>query len=81
MDGTTSPTDMRNPCRDYRRIEDAIRFIDRHHLAQPSLDDIAAAVNVSPYHFQRLFTRWAGVSPKQFLGYLTLSHARARLED
>ena len=80
MDGTTSAPEMRNQCLDYARVEDAIRFIDHHRLEQPSLDEIAAAVNASPYHFQRLFSRWAGVSPKRFLGYLTLTHARAALE-
>ncbi len=81
MDGTTSPPDMDARCQDYRRIETAIRFIDDHRLDQPTLDEIAAAVNISPYHFQRLFTRWAGVSPKRFLSFLTLAHARAVLED
>src|SRR5690606_29901193 len=48
---------------------------------QPDLDRIAAAVNVSPFHFQRLFVRWAGVSPKQFLRCLTLEHARRVLAN
>lgn len=64
---------------DYRRIERAVRFIAENRREQPGLDDIARAAHVSPYHFQRLFTRWAGVSPKRFLGYLTLEHARAML--
>lgn len=65
---------------DYRRIERAIRYIADHRLDQPDLDAIAAAAHVSPYHFQRLFTRWAGVSPKRFMGFLTKEHARAMLE-
>lgn len=65
---------------DYKRVEAAIRYIEEHRLDQPSLEDIARAVNLSPYHFQRLFTRWAGVSPKRFLGFLTYSHARTMLE-
>jgi len=65
---------------DYRRIERAVRFIADHRREQPGLDDIAQAAHVSPYHFQRLFTRWAGVSPKRFLGYLTMEHARSMLE-
>ncbi len=65
--------------RDYARIARAIEFIAAHGLRQPSLDEIAAAVNTSPYHFQRLFTRWSGISPKRFLGYLTLDHAKRAL--
>jgi len=61
---------------DYRRIEHAIRYIVENRLEQPDLDQVAAEVGLSPYHFQRLFTRWAGVSPKKFLSYLTLQHAR-----
>ncbi len=65
---------------DYRRVERAIRYIAENRRDQPSLDAIAEAAHVSPYHFQRLFTRWAGVSPKKFMGYLTLGHARTMLE-
>ena len=66
---------------DAKRIADAIMYLERHYRAQPSLDEVAAAVGLSPYHFQRLFRRWAGVSPKRFLQYLTLEHARAALEE
>lgn len=65
---------------DYNRIEKAIRFIQDNRLDQPDLDQIAEAVGLSPYHFQRLFVRWAGVSPKKFLGALTLAHARELLK-
>ena len=65
---------------DYARIERALRYICENFRDQPGLDDIAAAAALSPFHFQRLFTRWAGVSPKQFLGYLTLEHAKRALE-
>ena len=65
--------------KDYDRIARAIRFIAAHRLDQPDLDVVAAHVGLSPYHFQRLFTRWAGVSPKRFLGFLTVQHARALL--
>lgn len=65
---------------DYHRIEKAIRFIQSHRLEQPSLGEIATHVHMSPHHFQRLFTRWAGISPKKFLQYLTLQYARERLE-
>ena len=68
------------PSADYQRVKAAIRYIEEHRLDQPPLEDVAHAVNLSPYHFQRLFTRWAGVSPKRFLGYLTHAHARQMLE-
>ena len=64
---------------DYRRIEAAIAYIASHYRDAPSLDEVAAAANLSPFHFQRLFTRWAGVSPKGFARYLSLDHARALL--
>jgi AraC family transcriptional regulator of adaptative response/methylated-DNA-[protein]-cysteine methyltransferase len=66
---------------DYRRIEKAIRFIDDRASIQPSLDDIAAHVGLSPFHFQRLFSRWAGVSPKKFLQYLTVEHAKKLIDN
>jgi O6-methylguanine-DNA--protein-cysteine methyltransferase len=47
----------------------AIHYIREHHTTQPSLEDIADHVLMSPYHFQRLFTKWAGISPKKFLQY------------
>lgn len=67
--------------RDYDRVEAAIRFLQNHAPEQPGLDDVADAVHMSPYHFQRLFTRWAGVSPKQFLRCLTLDHAKRTLHE
>ena len=60
----------------YHRIEQAIRYIEDHRLEQPSLEEVAAGVGLNPHHLQRIFTTWAGVSPKQFLRYLTLDHAR-----
>ena len=65
---------------DYARIERALDYLRENFREQPSLDRAADAAALSPYHFQRLFTRWAGVSPKQFLGYLTLSHAKTILD-
>ncbi len=67
--------------RDYARIEKAIRFVSDNRLEQPELADVAAEVGLSDFHFQRLFSRWAGISPKKFLQYLTLTHAKQRLED
>ncbi|MGD8855074.1 MAG: methylated-DNA--[protein]-cysteine S-methyltransferase [Chloroflexota bacterium] len=64
---------------DYARIEQAIRYLEDHFREQPSLEDIAASVHLSKYHFQRLFKRWAGVSPTQFMHYLTVDYAKERL--
>ncbi len=63
----------------WRRMGRAIRFLSARYLEQPSLEDAAASVNLSPFHFQRLFTRYVGVSPKNFVGHLTLDHAKADL--
>ena len=65
--------------RDYDRIARAIEYLRRHAATQPDLAAVARHVHVSEYHFQRLFTRWAGVSPKRFLQFLTVEHAKARL--
>lgn len=65
----------------YARIERAIRFIEDNRLDQPGLDEIAAGIGMSPFHLQRVFTAWAGVSPKLFLRYVTLDHAREALMD
>lgn len=66
---------------DFRRVARALRFLDTHRGAQPTLAEVAAAVDLSPYHFQRLFKRWAGVSPKRFLQYLTREHAKTLLAE
>ncbi len=66
---------------DYARIEAAIHFIRDNLQAQPSLEEIAAAVQLSPFHFQKLFTEWAGVSPKKFTQYLTLEYAKSLLQN
>lgn len=65
--------------RDYERVEQAIRFVQAHQREQPSLEAVARHVALSPYHFERLFRRWAGITPKRFLQYLTLGHARRLL--
>ena len=70
----------RQQAQDYARIEKALAYIRDNFRDQPELDDIADAAALSPFHFQRLFTRWAGVSPKQFLGYLTLDLAKRSLD-
>jgi AraC family transcriptional regulator of adaptative response/methylated-DNA-[protein]-cysteine methyltransferase len=66
---------------DYRRIEKAILYLRDHVREQPALEEIAEQVHLSPYHFQRLFKRWAGVSPKRFLQFLTLGYAKRLLEE
>ncbi len=66
---------------DYERVANAIQFIKENFNSQPSLDEIAQAVNLSPYHFQKLFTSWAGVSPKQFLQFLNLEYAKGILKN
>ncbi len=64
---------------DYQRVEQAIRFLEANYLRQPSLEEIASSVHLSKYHFQRLFKRWAGISPTQFLQYLTIEYAKQKL--
>lgn len=61
---------------DYKRIEKAIHFINENFKKQPSLEEIAKAVHVSPFHFQKMFTQWAGVSPKKFMQYLSINYAK-----
>jgi AraC family transcriptional regulator, regulatory protein of adaptative response / methylated-DNA-[protein]-cysteine methyltransferase len=70
---------LEQSAQDYRRIEQAITYLEAHFQEQPDLDEIAGAVHLSKYHFQRLFKRWAGVSPTQFLQALTLDYAKERL--
>ncbi|MCB0415891.1 MAG: methylated-DNA--[protein]-cysteine S-methyltransferase [Bdellovibrionales bacterium] len=65
----------------YERIEKAIIFINENFQRQPSLAEVAAAVHLSPAHFQRLFSWWAGVSPKKFIQYLSLDYAKERLKN
>jgi AraC family transcriptional regulator of adaptative response/methylated-DNA-[protein]-cysteine methyltransferase len=64
---------------DYSRIEKAIRYLDAHAAGQPSLDEVAQHLGLSPAHFHRLFHRWAGVTPKDFLQLATLESARSML--
>ncbi|MBX3010885.1 MAG: methylated-DNA--[protein]-cysteine S-methyltransferase [Caldilineaceae bacterium] len=66
---------------DYERIAQAIQFLEEHYQEQPSLDELAARLALSPFHLQRLFTQWAGVSPKRFVQYLTAEHAKTLLAN
>lgn len=64
---------------DYERVARVIRFLDEHHVEQPRLNDLAQEAGLSTFHFHRLFSKWAGVTPKDFLQCLTASHARQLL--
>jgi AraC family transcriptional regulator of adaptative response/methylated-DNA-[protein]-cysteine methyltransferase len=66
---------------DYARIEKAIQYLEDNFRDQPSLDAVAQHLNLSPYHFQRLFKRWAGISPKRFLQFLTIDYAKGLLDE
>ena len=74
-------TDMDTLSSDYTRVERAIRFLEENHLRQPSLAEIADSARMSEYHFQRLFSRWVGISPKRFLQYLTKEYAKKLIAD
>ena len=72
--------DYRQSSEDYRRIEQAILYLENHYKDQPELEEVAANIGLSEYHFQRLFSRWAGVSPKRFLQFLTKEGAKDLLD-
>ncbi|KIC95713.1 methylated-DNA--[protein]-cysteine S-methyltransferase [Flavihumibacter solisilvae] len=65
----------------YNRIAEAIGFIRENFREQPPLESIAEQLHLSPHHFQRLFTEWAGVSPKKFLQYISIEHAKKILKE
>lgn len=65
----------------YNRIAEAIGYIRRNFREQPGLEEVAEQVHLSPFHFQRLFREWAGVSPKKFLQYISVEHAKQILKD
>ncbi len=64
---------------DFQRIEKAIQFIEENFKSQPTLDQMAQSVHLSKYHFDRLFKRWAGISPIQFMQFMTLDYTKKRL--
>jgi AraC family transcriptional regulator, regulatory protein of adaptative response / methylated-DNA-[protein]-cysteine methyltransferase len=70
-----------SPARDYAIVKKALAFITENWREQPSLETIAEEAGLSPHHMQRVFTRWAGLSPKAFLQAVTLDHARGLLRD
>lgn len=65
----------------YDRIADAIAYINMHFKRQPSLEEIAENVHLSPFHFQRMFQEWAGTTPKKFLQYISIEHAKSLLVE
>ncbi|HMU73097.1 MAG TPA: AraC family transcriptional regulator, partial [Ferruginibacter sp.] len=66
---------------DYERIEKAIGYLKDHFKEQPDLEAVARQVHLSPYHFQRLFKDWAGVSPKKFLQFISVEYAKGLLRQ
>lgn len=72
----TPVTDFRQLSEDYLRIEQAIEYLEKNANSQPELSEIAGAMGLSEYHFQRMFSRWAGISPKRFLQFLTKESAK-----
>ena len=72
-------SDFHQASQDYRRIEQAIQYLEKHANFQPELSEIASVVGLSEDHFRRIFSRWAGISPKRFLQYLTKEGAKELL--
>lgn len=66
---------------DYNRIAKAIAYIQSNFKLQPSLDEVAEKIHLSPTHFQKIFTDWAGTSPKKFLQFISLEHAKSLLKE
>ena len=66
---------------DFQRIEKAIQFIEENFKSQPTLDQTAQSVHLSKYHFDRLFKRWAGISPIQFMQFMTFDYTKKRLVE
>lgn len=64
---------------DYARVEKVIRIVGQKFIDQPSLDELARLAGLSPFHFHRIFSRWAGVTPKDFIRHLTVEHAKELL--
>ena len=67
---------LQSPADDYKRVEKAILYLEKNAHRRPDLKEVAQAVNLSEYHFQRIFRRWAGISPKRFLQFLTLERIK-----
>lgn len=78
---TAPSAEPASPAQDYERVRAAVAYVSQNWRDHPPLDDIAAHVGLSPAHFQRLFKRWAGISPKAFLQAITVDHARGLLRQ
>jgi len=65
----------------YGRIEQAIQYLEKNFQRQPELEEVAEKVHLSPFHFQRIFTEWAGISPKRFLQFLTVDFLKSKLKE
>lgn len=74
-------TDLQRLSQDYERVEKAILFLETNFRRQPSLEELARSADLSEFHFQRLFSRWVGISPKRFLQFLTKEYAKKLLEN
>ncbi len=66
---------------DFNRIAEAIDYLKNNFINQPSLEEVAQHVNLSPFHFQKMFTDWAGVSPKKFIQYISINYAKNKLRN
>lgn len=75
------PVDAATAAADYATVAAAIAYLEEHFQEQPSLEEVAAQVHLSPFHLQRVFTRWAGISPKRFVQFLTVDYAKQLLEE
>lgn len=75
----SSVTDFRRLQDDYVLVERAIEYVENNAQRQPELEEIASAMGLSEFHFQRVFTRWAGISPKRFLQFVTKENAKGLL--
>jgi AraC family transcriptional regulator of adaptative response/methylated-DNA-[protein]-cysteine methyltransferase len=73
--------DLAQQSSDYERVEKAIHYLEANFRQRPTLDEMASNLHLSKYHFQRLFKRWAGISPTQFLHFLTVEYAKERLNE
>lgn len=83
MNATPTPLcpEARTEARDYQRIAQAIAFMRQHYRSRPDLSTVAQQVGLSEYHFQWLFTQWAGISPKRFWQFLTLEYAKSKIAE
>jgi AraC family transcriptional regulator of adaptative response/methylated-DNA-[protein]-cysteine methyltransferase len=79
MNASTMP-DYAQLSQEYALVEKALLYVDKHAQRQPELREVAGAVGMSEFHFQRLFSHWAGISPKRFLQFVTRERARAMLD-